>query len=67
MCECCAVCEVTLLSIEDRVCVYCYKRVFNNSKEFMEHWLPALNRQAVTYSKLEVSLREVFGKPFITA
>jgi len=64
--EQCEVCGIRLLSIEDTICIDCYREVFRGSQDLLK-LLPAVTHKAVTLSKVETTLQSIFGKREINA
>ena len=65
MCERCEVCGISLLSIEDTICIDCYREVFGSKAVLM--LLPAVTERAITLSKVEIAMQSIFGKREIHA
>lgn len=66
MCDRCEVCGISLLSIEDTICIDCYRDVFGSNKDTLK-LLPAVTEKAMVLSKVETSLQSIFGKREIQA
>ena len=67
MCERCEICGIRLLSIENTICIDCYRDVFGRDKQLMDKLLSAVTSKAITLSKVETTLQKVFKKPQINA